>query len=346
MAWVDKETWQSSGTTRYAGKSQYGEQGNRVLPTSYVMAAGKLSAITSNFADIPNLTPVHNVTAGNTAAYSPAINRSWSKLVDSIRGQTSDLGATLGEGRQGLDMVTNRLMQMYRSYRALRKGDFRKFLRELGIGAKRKHRNLVRNEVNRASSLWLEYSFGWKPLCGDIYNALDALGQPIPGGRCSGSGSYSFDIVGNIKPPPLFNTYRRYTGRYRVRQGAFVYVTNPNLYALQQTGLANPIAVAWELVPFSFLVDWVFDVGTCLGGMTDLVGCTVVGPYTTVSCRGSAEIIVNDGSLKKSSGRFAALKRSKTLSRPMPNFHVLSNIGSSLNRAANAASLLGQLLTK
>lgn len=36
-------------------------------------------------------------------------------------------------------------------------------------------------------------------------------------------------------------------------------VIDPNLRTLQELGLLNPLEVAWEKVPFSFLVDWIIN---------------------------------------------------------------------------------------
>ena len=131
--------------------------------------------------------------------------------------------------------------------------------------------------------------------------------------------------------------------------GASIYVTNPNRYLLQQMGLANPLLVAWELVPFSFVVDWVADVGTSLGGITDLLGCTVIGPYTTYYAKGKVRSswywqLANARTTL--SGHVVVIKRKKGFDYPLPNLSFRANIGSSLNRAANAVSLLGQILTK
>lgn len=347
MGWVNKSKWATVGAKRYNGFSQVGSNGNGVSATAYSAVRGKLTGqpTTRMECDVPNQWPVYQVGSGSTVAFQTSVNSSWSALVDNIRGESANLGATLGEGRESLEMIARRFGTCYRAYRGLRKGDFRGFLKELNIGPKRKHRNLIRNEVNRASSLWLEYSFGWKPLFGDVYKGLNAMGQPIPGGVCTGRGSQSFIVHEGNFPPGLYNANRDYRGRFRYEQGCHVVIDNPNLYLLQQMGLANPLSVAWELVPFSFVVDWVLDVGTCLGGLTDLLGCSVTNPWSTASCKYLAKLQANEGTLYNCSGPVFSMRRKTTLTAPVPSFNIRANLGSSLNRAANAASLLGQMLT-
>jgi hypothetical protein len=62
---------------------------------------------------------------------------------------------------------------------------------------------------------------------------------------------------------------------------ATVQVTNPNMFLANQLGFLNPALVAWELVPFSFVVDWFVNVGAVISSMTDFMGCTLKDPYHT-----------------------------------------------------------------
>lgn len=274
-----------------------------------------------------------------------ASNKAWASLVDKVRSGPASLGVSLAEGRESMEMIANRFGRMTRAYRHLRHGRFRPFLRELTIGPKRKHRNMIKNSVNDASSLWLEYSFGWKPLTQDVYDACTALSKPVPGGHFVGKGHEAVDHEYSS-----FNYRGYYLGLITVKQGGDFFVTNPNLYLAQEMGLANPAQIAWELVPFSFMVDWVFDVGSFLGGYTDFLGITIVRPYTSrfIRCRGQEAL---------REGRFwswnppqnintVVFRRRPGLTQPVPNTHFLTNIGQSWKRAANAASLLGQILTK
>lgn len=240
-------------------------------------------------------------------------------------------------------MIGSRVSQLYRGYKALRRGRFRKFLQIFGMQPKRAHRRLRRNRVKDASDLWLEYSFGWSPLLGDIYNAANAMSQPVPAGRCSGRGIERYDYY---QSPTAQSLTQQLYGTVKCRQVADVYVTNPNLYLLQHVGLANPFLVVWEIIPWSFMVDWVFDVSTFLESFTDLLGCTIKNAsfvafgkwYGTVTWRWT------DGRLFTNKGYAWAVRRQTGVINPMPNLSWRANIGRSLKRAANAAALLGQLM--
>jgi hypothetical protein len=69
------------------------------------------------------------------------------------------------------------------------------------------------------------------------------------------------------------------------RESAYVrldYVlANPALASLAQAGITNPLEVAWELVPFSFVADWFFPVGAYLGSLDADFGWSFKGGSVT-----------------------------------------------------------------
>lgn len=49
----------------------------------------------------------------------------------------------------------------------------------------------------------------------------------------------------------------------------------------QSLGLLDPLTLAWELIPFSFVVDWFLPVGTYLSQLTALNGLTLMNGFTS-----------------------------------------------------------------
>ena len=348
MVWQNKNQWQyaSDATGRRKGRIQIGSSSDHVTPTGY----------DAFFADFPTRTPElpngarqPDVDAPNLFflagmyhsgdPFPAARNKAWGKLVEDVRKGPASLGQAFAEIGEAFDMIGGRCLQLFKGYRALRHGDFRGFLRTFGIGAKRKHRNLVRSPITQASNLWLEYSFGWSPLLKDIHDAYTAIGQPVPGGLCSGSGTELYEHE---------TPFERFSVRGRCRMGASIYVVNPNLYLEQQLGIANPVQIAWELVPFSFVADWMFDIGTFLGAYSDLYGCLALRPYTTYSAKGPVSCYWPEPGYPLGTfslvGNCSSVVRTPWLHTPLPNLSFRANVGTSLKRAANAASLLGQIL--
>lgn len=200
-------------------------------------------------------------------------NKAYAKFKERI-GDTSTWGVNLFEARQGLGMIIRRANQLRRFTRAVNRFDFPRASRELGMdfipkGVKAKSKSFSNN--------WLEYHFGWEPLVKDIGAAVDVLQKPFPKRKVSGSGDgrvYSRTQVDN-NYGPIEGSTRLTTlteGKTSCLIAAVASVSNPNLYLANQLGFTNPASIAWELVPFSFVVDWFVNVGDILSSMTDFMG--------------------------------------------------------------------------
>lgn len=280
-----------------------------------------------------------------------AKNRSWDKLLEKIRGDTSALGTAALEGREAFEMVADRVTGLYRAYRALRKGDFRRFLRELSCEPKRKHRSVVRTASNEASGLWLEYWFGWSPTVQDIGSAAIALSVNPVLASVKERGTASFHIRDQRSWASGISARKHSTVVHGlVRQGAEFRLTNANLFLASRLGLVNPVAIAWELVPFSFVVDWFTRFGSYLEGFTDLAGLEVVRPWSAtfakIETTGEYWMTYDPGNRCVCRWRSYNLKRTTSLIRPVPVTPRLVNFGDSVTRAATAVSLLNVLFLK
>lgn len=290
-------------------------------------------------------------------------NKAYEKFKDVALGENASWGTTIAEGREALGLIGTRTGQIFRSYKALRRGNFTRFCKELGIEPKRKHKryttwheggrkSVVREVARKSSGLWLEYWFGWAPLAGEIYQSTVALTAQNTSGKHWGSSGTRLDSK-------TFSFYhgggsgKRITesGVYVVKTGAIVRYSSPNVALAQQMGLANPLAIAWELVPFSFVVDWFTNIGDCLGALSDLYGVTLERPFTTEFMKTQCRFETTWAHTTASTWwaydfRTFQHRRKKGLISPVFVRPRLANFGQSLTRAATAVSLLVQLFAK
>lgn len=133
--------------------------------------------------------------------------------------------------------------------------------------------------MDLVASTWLNYSYGWKPLLNDVYNQMEALAQAntahndvarvirkrltTVGSKTTYSkygGTVKFNVVNdtNVRKEGSIVIYYRYRGG--------------DLNPFLSFGIQNPQTVAWELLPFSFVVDWFLPVGAYLQSLTATVG--------------------------------------------------------------------------
>ena len=189
------------------------------------------------------------------------------------------------ERAQALDAIYRRGTQLLDFIRALKRGNVVRAAKVLGCRAnvagesasQRYGPKTWRSKSKRFADDFLEWHFGWSPLIADIGNAVELLQGPVPFGRFKARGR-KVPIDSQFTGVNQVATYK---GFAQAECGCCFTVTNPNLYLANKLGFVNPAAIAWELVPFSFVVDWFVNVGDFLTQSSELYGLTISDPYTT-----------------------------------------------------------------
>lgn len=372
MPAINRHQWTLSNGKRVAGFSKEGFTGDFKTTTAYNMVTAKCGAAVAlpngaKFSqDIPSLSICGLVRAG-PGSFPTARNGSYVALIDKAREGPASLGVAILEWKESSNMIYTTAAKALAVARNLRKGKLDKVAKILGLpngsrartrasrAKKRKHktkhtvrpngRNTMKRVVNRASGAWLQYSFGWKPMMQDMYDAATVLGKDVPNGKVSAGSGESYRIWENGINSPL----QRLGGNVRVRQYGEMSVDNHNSFMLQNMGLLNPVSIAYELIPFSFLADWCFDLGSALDSLTAEVGMTVQNTGTSITAKVGGNVVwiwPTQVEIPYVVPNVVVYHRKGGLSTPMPNLNITTNLGTSFSRAANAVSLLGQFLTR
>jgi hypothetical protein len=197
-------------------------------------------------------------------------------------GSNAALGVDLAEWKQSHSMIEKRLLQLHKFSRALKRGHFDDAYAAIrGPVPRSPPKGLSRGKS--FANNFLEWHFGWSPLIRDIHDACEVLQSPISCKRVRARSGPKYKTWGSQSSNYYSTTTTAATERYRVELGAGIYVSNPNLRLASQLGLVNPLTVAWEVVPFSFVVDWFLPVGNFLNQWSDFVGLTLSEAFTTYS---------------------------------------------------------------
>lgn len=133
-----------------------------------------------------------------------------------------------------------------------------------------------RRELKTLGGTILEGMFGWGPLVSDINALLTIEKRSAPRSFISASVQDYEHFEQNPAPHPrgLGTTWICDTNR-RLTYSGMVEVNNPNLYLANQLGLLNLAVVAWDRVPWSFLVGMFANVTQMLSSFTDFAGVSV-----------------------------------------------------------------------
>lgn len=210
-----------------------------------------------------------------------AVNFAREKFLNEISDLEALVAVNLAERQQALDMMSNRMSQLWRWGRSLRRGRIpREWTRKSPF-----FRANFRKKAKTVGDTWLEYHFGWSPLVGDIYSAHEILKNPLVGKRLKVRGKrvpFEYSQVINLGGT---RQSLEFSGWARCQVGATVQIVSDGMVTARQLGLINPAQVVWELVPFSFLVDWFVNVNDFLGNVTDTAGLRFVDPYHTKQVR-------------------------------------------------------------
>lgn len=231
------------------------------------------------------------------AAKSELINKLRARF-DAKLSDTSSMLTFAVEAQKSLDMVSNRLLSMVNFSKKWRQRNYRgaiaEVLRAQRFKSERKEavrrrrlEALMRQprKYHRSKSLgsaWLETWFGWLPTVGDITKSLEVLDREIPVEYWKVSTSHQIDWK------TVYDEGRQsghQTGYLFGQMGAYISVTNPNLYLASQLGLTNPVMTAVEIVPWSWLAGWVVNLDQYFRQFSVYHGVTVDHPWYLYGAR-------------------------------------------------------------
>lgn len=210
-------------------------------------------------------------------AYKMAENR----LLSKIRNQDIDLGVSVGEFRETAQFVSQALVSAAKAVRQLRRGDV---YGAFAVVRDKRGFDQWRDVPDATAKTWLAYKYALTPLMSDVYGAVEAVRK----GREAYKDIYTARTSTSIPISCEVSTYNGWyknscKGRHRVKGEVRFRVANPMFRVFDQLGLTNPAAIAWELVPLSFVADWFLPIGETLRGVMPPMGIDFVDGW--MSCR-------------------------------------------------------------
>lgn len=263
----------------------------------------------------------------------------------------AQLGADIGELSTTLGMIADTATSIAKAIHAARVGNWGNVPRYLRM----QKSQILSGEF--PANKWLEYQYGWKPLYGTLHALTETYLKGLRKGglkvKGTGRGKWSGEQKG-----PYGSIQYDYSYLGEVTTTLFGTVEFAGLVGLNSLGLLNPASIAWELLPFSFAIDWFIPVGAVLDTYTATLGLSFGGGYSSIRDGFNMTIegipkygdwehangwhrTLDSGRFRYSGYRF--VRRAYT-NWPTVGFYANVQPFKSLTRVGNAAALVRQLL--
>jgi hypothetical protein len=286
-------------------------------------------------------------------------SRAVTKLRNDLKNQSINLAQAYAERRMTADLIADTAIKLAKAISQVKKGNLRDAADTLGAKVSRKavakHKsNLAKSQQEAVASGWLQLQYGWTPLLNDIYGAAQFLAEKQFSeiiDRVTASSSLKIDEF-RITPDGGGSARTRYQTDVTIKYGVY-FGTNYGPHTLSQTGFSNPALIAWELMPWSFVVDWFLPIGNYLSSLDATLGLSFIKGYKTVFTRQSSKTLFvysqaprYDGNnfvsgLARDSWKKVSVQRSVLTDFPSAQLPQPKN-PFSITHAANAIALMRQ----
>jgi hypothetical protein len=296
------------------------------------LAFGTWSGMRSTATVLPNL--IHPWANLEARAY----NKVWGRMMD------TDFNASMfvAEARKSSEMIATSAMRLAKAWRLAKRGDFQ--------GASIALTGRARGPRDRVASNWLELQYGWMPLLSDTYKALQFVTSERsapPQSHWTGSAQEKREnLFCNLSVHMGCLANIEYHVTIRFFPASFAPPSTADLL-----GMTDPLSVAWELVPYSFVLDWFLPIGAWLQasaatrriGAGQIVGTRYYHIWThTYQQKSVSQTIEKFGEHKTEQWYHGRSVGPPPRSLGLPTINALDN-AISLTRSLNAVALLSNL---
>lgn len=235
--------------------------------------------------------------AGNPGNFAEPTSSDWgaleararARILSKIKNTNVNLSQMFAERQQTVNLIASTAKNMAKAMSLLRRGQFSRAANALGVptlkGSEKKFsQTFSTNPASAASSGWLQLQYGWQPLLSDVYGSALAIAEAPFRKSC---GTVRTEMTSDISEKSLtwstdgsLSKDRIASSTLKVKMACTYQYSNPDLHDAASLGLTNPALLAWELLPYSFVVDWIVPIGSAISNLDATVGCDFVSGFT------------------------------------------------------------------
>lgn len=214
----------------------------------------------------------------STPNYSPGLD-----LASKVKDQKANLGITLAKYRELCTLWSGFTGQILDTAAGLQRLDAKRRRNRSMVNSLVKFHPLAKAAFTGASAIYLGYLFGLRQFVQDFDAVSKALRRRFddPIYQDVYFSKNFFDEVtreGNRKTPEHWRSIASSTSAYKVRARYRVF---PNEQVLAQMGMTNPLAMIYDFIPFSFVLNWMIPIGKYIAALDALEGISDFRWYYT-----------------------------------------------------------------
>lgn len=227
---------------------------------------------------------------GNNVVYDSNVrNEANTRALSKIASNKAQFGIALAESRKAYQMLASTTMSLWTAFRHAKRGEWPGVLKALGMDKRKVLSGLY------PANKWLEYQYGWKPLLSDLYDAYSVVTDNVKNNALLVYGK-SGGFRENQYERAFYDSSSRTVTRVQAKAEQVVVtrltarISSKFWRDASQVGLINPLSIGWELVPFSFLIDWFMPIGNVLEALTAKAGLEFVSGSQTWITGGESRV--------------------------------------------------------
>jgi hypothetical protein len=271
-------------------------------------------------------------------------NKTLNKLWGDVKGADFNAAISGAELPKSIKMIGDTALKLRQAYSTARKG------LAAGISPQSRRRfmaaasNVLTGKGGTAdgkvANNWLELQYGWLPLVNDMYEGSKFVESKLQTIKQNFSVRSQADerCTSNCTP---------YAAKQCKRTLQYIVELTEKVPLSAQLGLTDPLSIAWELMPYSFVIDWAMPIGPYLEAVTAARSLRCSAVIATSCLKTEVSGYQTDASYARSGGGNFHLERvvmtrnvgSGVPNAKLPAFKPLDKVAS-VGHTLNALALL------